>query len=290
MVGDLDVRDSNVSRPGCRTAARDPHQQRGGESDCSGENRSGRCQRFLISSQEIHPDEALDPGPVFHNAWRPGTIGPQFLRRSYSADRSIPTSPNAADRTNGARNRRGDAPTRVAGPRRGRPQQRPGGCRRRARRARARARRERSERGGASAQQRVHADALASARGRTSSVPRTSAQTSVRLCRLPERDLPPEAVVPHRQRLERRAGERPRTPARAGRRASPPRPRRRARGGRAAAGRLPARRAPGCGPRAPARRRGRSARRGRPTRSGVRGALEGLVDRPAEAVLLLVNG
>ncbi len=107
--------------------------------------------------------------------------------------------------------------------------------------------------------------------------------------RLPERDLPPEAVVQHRQRLKRRAGEALERPHE--RDAEPRRP------GRAVARVTVEQLQDACRlaerPDAVLELRrvdGVDQPDAAVHAQGVRGALEGLVDRPAEAVLLLVNG
>ena len=106
--------------------------------------------------------------------------------------------------------------------------------------------------------------------------------------RLPERDLAPEAVVPHRQRLERRAGDalqrpherhaEPRRPGRAVARVAVEQLQDACRLAERADALLELRRVDGVDQPDAAVHAER-----------VRGALEGLVDRPAEAVLPLVN-
>ena len=124
---------------------------------------------------------------------------------------------------------------------------------------------------------------------KNSSVPRTSAQSERPALRLPERHLPPEAVVQHRQRLKRRVGEaferahernaEPRRPGRAVARVTVEQLQDACRLAERPDAVLELRRVDGVD---------------QPDTAvhaqGVRGALEGLVDRPAEAVLLLVNG
>ena len=226
---------------------------------------------------------------------RPGPSVPQGVSREptgpsgpYGAERSTPTSAAVANRTNGARERRRDAPPRVADG----VVHRLGGvlveARRRARRARAPARRR-----GASAAARSRSRGCMPMRSsparKNSSVPSDVGAEERPALRLPERDLAPEAVVPHRQRLERGAGD-----ALEGaheRDAEPRRPRRAV--ARVAVEQLQD--ACGLAERADALLELRRVDRvDQPDAAAdaqrVRGAREGLVDRPAEAVLLLVNG
>src|SRR6478736_1385677 len=211
---------------------------------------------------------------------------PTGLSDPYGAESSIPTSAAVADRTSCACERGGDAAPRIADG----VVHRLGGvlveaaavtdehALRRNREERARRRKP---------QERVHTDALVTGTEEFEGAEDIGAEKRPALG-LPERDLPPEAVVLHRQRRERGTGdalecahERDAEPCRPG---SP-------------VARVPVEQlqdARGLAERPDAILELRRVDRvDQPDAAAhaqrVRGPLEGLVDSPAEAVLLLVN-